>query len=32
MRGDSVPPDIFDLAMKARDEFRKQQKTAQPKK
>ena len=31
MRGDSVPPDIFDLAMKARDEFRKQQKTAQPK-
>ncbi len=32
MRGDSVPPDIFDLAVKARDEFRKQQKTAQPKK
>jgi TRAP-type C4-dicarboxylate transport system substrate-binding protein len=32
MRGDSVPPDIFDLALKARDEFRKQQKTAQPKK
>lgn len=23
MRGDSVPPDIFDLAVKARDEFRK---------
>jgi TRAP-type C4-dicarboxylate transport system substrate-binding protein len=30
MRGDMVPPDIFDLAMKARDEFRKQHKTAQP--
>ena len=30
MRGDMVPPDIFDLAVKARDEFRKQQKTAQP--
>ncbi len=30
MRGDMVPPDIFDLAMKARDEFRKQQKSAQP--
>jgi hypothetical protein len=24
MRGESVPPDIFDLASKARDEFRKQ--------
>jgi TRAP-type C4-dicarboxylate transport system substrate-binding protein len=24
MRGESVPPDIFDLAIKARDEFRKQ--------
>ena len=24
MRGESVPPDIFDLATKARDEFRKQ--------
>ena len=23
MRGDSVPPDIFDLAIKARDEYRK---------
>jgi len=32
MRGESVPPDIFDLAQKARDEFRKQQKTAPPKK
>jgi TRAP-type C4-dicarboxylate transport system substrate-binding protein len=32
MRGESVPPEIFDLAMKARDEFRKQQKAAQPKK
>jgi len=30
MRGDSVPPDIFDLAVKARDEFRK--KNAPPKK
>ncbi len=30
MRGDMVPPDIFDLAMKARDEFRAQHKTAQP--
>ncbi|HEY1911045.1 MAG TPA: TRAP transporter substrate-binding protein DctP [Vicinamibacterales bacterium] len=30
MRGDMVPPDIFDLAMKARDEFRTQHKTAQP--
>jgi TRAP-type transport system periplasmic protein len=26
MRGQQVPPDIFDLATKARDEFRKQQK------
>ena len=25
MRGEMVPPDIFDLAIKARDEFRKQQ-------
>jgi TRAP-type C4-dicarboxylate transport system substrate-binding protein len=24
MRGEMVPPDIFDLAVKARDEFRKQ--------
>ncbi len=32
MRGESVPPEIFDLAMKARDEFRRQQKAAQPKK
>jgi TRAP-type C4-dicarboxylate transport system substrate-binding protein len=31
MRGESVPPDIFDLASKARDEFRKQ-KNAPPKK
>ena len=31
MRGESVPPDIFDLAIKARDEFRKQ-KNAPPKK
>jgi TRAP-type transport system periplasmic protein len=31
MRGESVPPDIFDLASKARDEFRKQ-KSASPKK
>jgi TRAP-type C4-dicarboxylate transport system substrate-binding protein len=31
MRGESVPPDIFDLAVKARDEFRKQ-KNAAPKK
>jgi hypothetical protein len=23
MRGEQVPPDIFDLALKARDEFRK---------
>jgi TRAP-type C4-dicarboxylate transport system substrate-binding protein len=30
MRGDSVPPEIFDLAVKARDEFRK--KNAPPKK
>jgi TRAP-type C4-dicarboxylate transport system substrate-binding protein len=30
MRGDMVPPDIFDLAMKARDEYRAQHKTAQP--
>jgi TRAP-type C4-dicarboxylate transport system substrate-binding protein len=30
MRGESVPPDIFDLALKARDEFRK--KNATPKK
>jgi len=30
MRGDSVPPEIFDLALKARDEFRK--KNAPPKK
>jgi TRAP-type transport system periplasmic protein len=30
MRGESVPPDIFDLAIKARDEFRKQ-KNAPPK-
>jgi TRAP-type C4-dicarboxylate transport system substrate-binding protein len=30
MRGESVPPDIFDLASKARDEFRK--KNATPKK
>jgi len=32
MRGESVPPEIFDLAMKARDEFRRQQKAAQPRK
>jgi TRAP-type C4-dicarboxylate transport system substrate-binding protein len=32
MRGEMVPTDIFDLASKARDEFRKQQKTAPPKK
>ena len=31
MRGESVPPDIYDLASKARDEFRKQ-KNASPKK
>ncbi len=31
MRGESVPPDIYDLASKARDEFRKQ-KNAPPKK
>ncbi len=31
MRGESVPPEIFDLASKARDEFRKQKNT-QPKK
>ncbi len=31
MRGESVPPDIFDLASKARDEFRKQ-KNVPPKK
>lgn len=31
MRGESVPPEIFDLAIKARDEFRKQ-KNAPPKK
>jgi TRAP-type C4-dicarboxylate transport system substrate-binding protein len=31
MRGEMVPPDIFDLAVKARDEFRKQ-KAAPPKK
>jgi hypothetical protein len=31
MRGESVPPDIYDLAAKARDEFRKQ-KNAPPKK
>lgn len=31
MRGESVPPEIFDLAVKARDEFRKQ-KNAPPKK
>ena len=30
MRGEMVPPDIFDMATKARDEFRKQ-KAAQPK-
>jgi TRAP-type C4-dicarboxylate transport system substrate-binding protein len=30
MRGDSVPPEIFDLALKARDEFRK--KNTPPKK
>jgi TRAP-type C4-dicarboxylate transport system substrate-binding protein len=30
MRGESVPPEIFDLALKARDEFRKQ-KNATPK-
>ncbi len=30
MRGDMVPPDIFDLATKARDEYRAQHKTAQP--
>ena len=26
MRGQQVPPDIFDLATKARDEYRKQKK------
>jgi len=26
MRGDQIPPDIFDLASKARDEFRKNNK------
>jgi len=26
MRGEQIPPDIFDLAQKARDEFRKQKK------
>jgi TRAP-type C4-dicarboxylate transport system substrate-binding protein len=31
MRGQMVPPDIFDLATKARDEFRKNKKTATPK-
>jgi TRAP-type C4-dicarboxylate transport system substrate-binding protein len=30
MRGESVPPDIFDLAMKARTEFRKQHPAAPP--
>jgi TRAP-type transport system periplasmic protein len=29
MRGEQVPPEIFDLAVKARDEFRKQRKPAQ---
>jgi hypothetical protein len=28
MRGEQVPPDIFDLASKARDEFRKKPATA----
>jgi TRAP-type C4-dicarboxylate transport system substrate-binding protein len=32
MRGEMVPTDIFDLAIKARDEFRKQPKTAPAKK
>jgi TRAP-type C4-dicarboxylate transport system substrate-binding protein len=31
MRGEMVPADIFDLAMKARDEFRKQHKPAEKK-
>ena len=29
MRGEMVPPDIFDLAVKARDEFRKNKQTRQ---
>jgi hypothetical protein len=28
MRGEQVPPDIFDLASKARDEYRKNKKPA----
>jgi TRAP-type transport system periplasmic protein len=31
MRGEQVPPDIFDMATKARDEFRKNKKPAAPK-
>jgi TRAP-type C4-dicarboxylate transport system substrate-binding protein len=31
MRGTQVPPDIFDLATKARDEYRKNKKPAAPK-
>ncbi len=31
MRGEMVPPDMFDLAIKARDAYRKQHRTAPPK-